>query len=48
MNGGDTNPGNGGGMDNTAQQLAAARTALTTLINSRTQNIELYVDCVKI
>ncbi|AHB99853.1 VlhA.3.06 variable lipoprotein family protein [Mycoplasmoides gallisepticum S6] len=48
MNGGDNNPGNGGGMDNSAQQLAAARTALTTLINSRTQNTELYVDYAKI
>ncbi|SYV94455.1 lipoprotein and hemagglutinin (VlhA) family protein, partial [Mycoplasmoides gallisepticum] len=48
MNGGDTNPGNGGGTDNAAQQLAAARTALTTLINSRTQNTELYVDYAKI
>ncbi|AFP76343.1 variably expressed lipoprotein and hemagglutinin (VlhA) family protein [Mycoplasmoides gallisepticum CA06_2006.052-5-2P] len=48
MNGVDTNPGNGGGMDNAAQQLAAVRTALTTLINSRTQNTELYVDYAKI
>ncbi|UQZ95380.1 hypothetical protein F9C22_01135 [Mycoplasmoides gallisepticum] len=48
MNGGDTNPGNGGGTDNAAQQLAAARTALTTLIDSRTQNTELYVDYAKI
>ncbi|OBU78740.1 hypothetical protein BAY37_03200 [Mycoplasmoides gallisepticum] len=48
MNGGDTNAGNGGGMDNAAQQLAAVRTALTTLINSRTQNTELYVDYTKI
>ncbi|AHB99508.1 VlhA.1.01 variable lipoprotein family protein [Mycoplasmoides gallisepticum S6] len=48
MNDKNTNPGNGGRMDNAAQQLAAARTALTTLINSRTQNTELYVDYAKI
>ncbi|AFP77130.1 FIVAR domain-containing protein [Mycoplasmoides gallisepticum] len=48
MNGGNTNPGNGGRMDNAAQQLVAARTALTTLINSKTQNTELYVDYAKI
>ncbi|QEX46130.1 FIVAR domain-containing protein [Mycoplasmoides gallisepticum] len=48
MNGGDTNPGNDGEMDNSAQQFAAARTALTTLINYKTQNTELYVDYAKI
>ncbi|OBU78987.1 hypothetical protein BAX51_00785 [Mycoplasmoides gallisepticum] len=48
MNGGDANPGNDGGMDNAAQQLAAARTALTTLINGETANLASYEDYAKI
>ncbi|WP_391516878.1 hypothetical protein [Mycoplasmoides gallisepticum] len=48
MNGGDTNPGNGGGMDNAAQQLTAAKTALTTLLNGQTEKVELYNDYAKI
>ncbi|SYV94614.1 lipoprotein and hemagglutinin (VlhA) family protein, partial [Mycoplasmoides gallisepticum] len=48
MNGGDTNPGNGGGMDNSAQQLAAARTALTSLLASKNANVEMYSDYAKI
>ncbi|QEX46134.1 FIVAR domain-containing protein [Mycoplasmoides gallisepticum] len=48
MNGGDTNPGNGGGMDNAAQQLAAAITALTSLLTSKNANVEMYSDYAKI
>ncbi|AFP76370.1 FIVAR domain-containing protein [Mycoplasmoides gallisepticum] len=48
MNGGDTNPGNGGGMDNSAQQLAAAKTALTTLLNTKSEKVGLYSDYAKI
>ncbi|MES3497597.1 hypothetical protein QMY45_03870 [Mycoplasmoides gallisepticum] len=48
MNGGDTNPGNGGGMDNSALQLAAARTALTSLLASKNANVEMYADYAKI
>ncbi|MES3497603.1 hypothetical protein QMY45_03900, partial [Mycoplasmoides gallisepticum] len=48
MMGGDTNPGNGGGMDNSAQQLAATKTALTTLINGETANLASYEDYAKI
>ncbi|AHV85454.2 VlhA [Mycoplasmoides gallisepticum S6] len=48
MNGGDTNPGNGGGMDNSAQQLAVARTALTSLLASKNANVEMYSDYAKI
>ncbi|WVH36334.1 hypothetical protein SE856_02635 [Mycoplasmoides gallisepticum] len=48
MNGGDTNPGNGGGMDNSAQQLAASKTALTNLLNGQTEKVGLYNDYAKI
>ncbi|WVH36995.1 hypothetical protein SE856_02045 [Mycoplasmoides gallisepticum] len=48
MNGGDTNPSNGQGMNNAAQQLTAAKTALTTLINGETANLALYEDYAKI
>ncbi|WP_434340942.1 hypothetical protein [Mycoplasmoides gallisepticum] len=48
MNGGDTNPGNGGGMDNAAKQLAAARTALTNLLSSKNTNVQMYSDYAKI
>ncbi|MES3519217.1 hypothetical protein [Mycoplasmoides gallisepticum] len=48
MNGGDTNPGDGGGMDNSAQQLANAKAALTTLTNSESEKVGLYVDYAKI
>ncbi|MES3497618.1 FIVAR domain-containing protein, partial [Mycoplasmoides gallisepticum] len=48
MMGGDTNPGNGGGMDNSAQQLSAAKTALTNLLNDQTEKVGLYNDYAKI
>ncbi len=48
MNGVDTNRGNGGGMDNAAQQLAAAKTALTSLLASKNANVEMYSDYAKI
>ncbi|WP_391516864.1 hypothetical protein [Mycoplasmoides gallisepticum] len=48
MNGGDTNPGNGGGMDNAAQELAAARTALTNLLSSKNTNVQMYADYANI
>ncbi|MES3519215.1 hypothetical protein [Mycoplasmoides gallisepticum] len=48
MNGRDTNPGNGGGTDNAAQQLAAAKTALTTLLNTKSEKVGLYSDYAKI
>ncbi|XBV42914.1 hypothetical protein ABOD99_01855 [Mycoplasmoides gallisepticum] len=50
MNGGNTNPGNGGQnmMDTAAQELANAKTALTTLTNSESEKVGLYVDYAKI
>ncbi|AFP81665.1 variably expressed lipoprotein and hemagglutinin (VlhA) family protein [Mycoplasmoides gallisepticum NC08_2008.031-4-3P] len=48
MNGGDTNPGNGGGTDNAAQQLSTAKTALTNLLNGQTEKVVLYNDYAKI
>ncbi|MES3519000.1 hypothetical protein [Mycoplasmoides gallisepticum] len=48
MNGENTNPGDGGGMDNSAQQLANAKAALTTLTNSESEKVGLYVDYAKI
>ncbi|WP_391517125.1 hypothetical protein [Mycoplasmoides gallisepticum] len=48
MMGGNTNPGNGGGMDNAAQQLTAAKTALTTLLNGQTEKVGLYNDYANI
>ncbi|OBU78833.1 hypothetical protein BAX51_02715 [Mycoplasmoides gallisepticum] len=48
MNGGDTNPGNSGGMDNAAPQLAAAKTALINLLNGQTEKVGLYNDYAKI
>ncbi|WP_350266486.1 hypothetical protein ABOD99_02320 [Mycoplasmoides gallisepticum] len=48
MNGRDTNTGNGGGTDNAAQQLAAAKTALTTLLNGQTEKVGLYNNYAKI
>ncbi|MES3497408.1 hypothetical protein QMY45_02775 [Mycoplasmoides gallisepticum] len=48
MNGGDTNPGGGQGMMNSAQQLADAKAALTTLTNSESEKVGLYVDYAKI
>ncbi len=44
MNGGDTNPG----MDTAAQELANAKAALTTLTNSESEKVGLYVDYAKI
>ncbi len=48
MNDKNTNPGNSGGMDNAAQELAAARTALTNLLSSKNTNVEMYSDYAKI
>ncbi|WGG25176.1 hypothetical protein P0D29_02420 [Mycoplasmoides gallisepticum] len=50
MNGGNTNPGNGGQnmMDTAAQELANAKTALTALTNSESEKVGLYVDYAKI
>ncbi|MES3518999.1 hypothetical protein [Mycoplasmoides gallisepticum] len=49
MNGGDTNPGGGQGMmDSAAQELANAKAALTTLTNSESEKVGLYVDYAKI
>ncbi|MFN3044943.1 hypothetical protein ACK3C2_03895 [Mycoplasmoides gallisepticum] len=48
MNGGNTNPENGGGMDNAAQQLAVARTTLTNLLSSKNTNVQMYSDYAKI
>ncbi|QEX46133.1 FIVAR domain-containing protein [Mycoplasmoides gallisepticum] len=48
MNGGDTNPGNGGEMDNSAQQLSTAKTALTNLLSSKNTNVQMYSDYAKI
>ncbi|AAP56693.1 VlhA.5.08 variable lipoprotein family protein [Mycoplasmoides gallisepticum str. R(low)] len=43
------NPGGGGeSMDNAAQELAAARTALTSLLASKNANVEMYSDYAKI
>ncbi|ADB96882.1 VlhA1.08 variable lipoprotein family protein N-terminal domain protein [Mycoplasmoides gallisepticum str. R(low)] len=42
------NPGGGGeSMDNAAQELAAARTALTSLLASKNANVEMYSDMPK-
>ncbi|WP_434340444.1 hypothetical protein [Mycoplasmoides gallisepticum] len=49
MNGGNTNPGSGQGMmDSAAQELTAARTALTSLLASKNANVEMYSDYAKI
>ncbi|AFP77906.1 variably expressed lipoprotein and hemagglutinin (VlhA) family protein [Mycoplasmoides gallisepticum CA06_2006.052-5-2P] len=49
MNGGDTNPGDGQGMmDSAAQELTAARTALTSLLASKNANVQMYSDYAKI
>ncbi len=48
MNGGNTNPGNSGGMDNSAQQLSAAKKALTNLLNAQTEKVGLYNDYANI
>ncbi|AHV85411.2 VlhA.3.07 [Mycoplasmoides gallisepticum S6] len=49
MNGGDINPGGGQNMmDSAAQELTAARTALTSLLASKNANIEMYSDYAKI
>ncbi|ADB96892.1 VlhA.3.0.1 variable lipoprotein family domain protein [Mycoplasmoides gallisepticum str. R(low)] len=44
MNDGNTNPG----MDTAAQELASAKAALTTLTNSESEKVGLYVDYAKI
>ncbi|WP_434349372.1 hypothetical protein V2P54_01970 [Mycoplasmoides gallisepticum] len=48
MNGGNTNPGNGGGMDNSAQQLAAAKKELSDLLATQNSNLSTYADYAKI
>ncbi|QEX47348.1 FIVAR domain-containing protein [Mycoplasmoides gallisepticum] len=48
MNDKNTNPGNGGGMDNSAQQLSTAKTALTNLLSSKNTNVQMYSDYAKI
>ncbi|WP_329518483.1 hypothetical protein [Mycoplasmoides gallisepticum] len=49
MNGGNTNPGDRQGMmDSAAQELAAARTALTNLLSSKNTNVQMYSDYAKI
>ncbi len=49
MNGENTNPGGGQGMmDSAAQELTAARTALTSLLASKNANVEMYSDYAKI
>ncbi|WP_208964640.1 FIVAR domain-containing protein [Mycoplasmoides gallisepticum] len=49
MNGGNTNPGGRQGMmDSAAQELTAARTALTSLLASKNANVEMYSDYAKI
>ncbi|QEX46128.1 FIVAR domain-containing protein [Mycoplasmoides gallisepticum] len=48
MMGGNTNPGNGGGVDNAAQQLAEAKAALTTLLNTKSEKVGLYSDYANI
>ncbi|QEX45881.1 FIVAR domain-containing protein [Mycoplasmoides gallisepticum] len=48
MMGGNTNPGNGGGTDNAAQQLADAKAALTTLLNTESEKVGLYSDYANI
>ncbi|AHB99852.1 FIVAR domain-containing protein [Mycoplasmoides gallisepticum] len=48
MNGRDTNPGNDGGMENSAQQLAAARKTLTDLLGTENTNVALYADYANI
>ncbi|AFP80916.1 variably expressed lipoprotein and hemagglutinin (VlhA) family protein [Mycoplasmoides gallisepticum CA06_2006.052-5-2P] len=48
MNGGDTNPGNDGGMDNATQQLAAAKKELSDLLATQNSNLASYADYAKI
>ncbi|SYV94441.1 lipoprotein and hemagglutinin (VlhA) family protein, partial [Mycoplasmoides gallisepticum] len=49
MSGGNTNPSDGQGMMNAAaKELAAAKTALTTLLNGQTEKVGLYNDYAKI
>ncbi|WP_391516883.1 hypothetical protein [Mycoplasmoides gallisepticum] len=48
MNGGDTNPGNDGGMDNAAQQLAAAKKELSDLLATQSSNLATYADYANI
>ncbi|WVH36508.1 hypothetical protein SE856_03560 [Mycoplasmoides gallisepticum] len=48
MMGDNPNPGNGEGMDNSAQQLAAAKVSLNTELATQTNNVALYSDYAKI
>ncbi|MES3497588.1 hypothetical protein QMY45_03825 [Mycoplasmoides gallisepticum] len=49
MNGGDTNPGGGQGMmDSAAQELTAAKKVLSDLIGEESKTVELYADYAKI
>ncbi|AFP80134.1 variably expressed lipoprotein and hemagglutinin (VlhA) family protein [Mycoplasmoides gallisepticum NC06_2006.080-5-2P] len=47
-NGGNTNPGNGGGTDNAAHQLAAAKKELSDLLATQNSNLASYADYAKI
>ncbi|MES3497609.1 hypothetical protein QMY45_03930, partial [Mycoplasmoides gallisepticum] len=47
MNSGDTNPGNGGGMDNSAQQLAAAKTEAKAVIDASAELSDSVKEALK-
>ncbi|AAP56553.1 VlhA.4.10 variable lipoprotein family protein [Mycoplasmoides gallisepticum str. R(low)] len=47
MNGGDTNPGNGRGMDNSAQQLAAAKTEAKVVIDASAELSDSVKEALK-
>ncbi|AFP78638.1 GA module-containing protein [Mycoplasmoides gallisepticum] len=47
MNGGDTNPGNSGGMDNSAQQLAAAKTEAKAVIDASAELSDSVKEALK-
>ncbi|ADC31145.1 variably expressed lipoprotein and hemagglutinin (VlhA) family protein [Mycoplasmoides gallisepticum str. F] len=47
MNGGNTNPGNGGGMDNSAKQLAAAKTEAKAVIDASAELSDSVKEALK-
>ncbi|QEX46131.1 GA module-containing protein [Mycoplasmoides gallisepticum] len=47
MNGGNTNPGNGGGMDNSAQQLSAAKTEAKAVIDASAELSDSVKEALK-
>ncbi|UQZ95757.1 hypothetical protein F9C22_03310 [Mycoplasmoides gallisepticum] len=47
MNGGNTNPGNGGGMDNSAQQLAAVKTEAKAVIDASAELSDSVKEALK-